>query len=308
MVAHPLMPIWTAATEEAILALGAGDPRSRPDALEAMHPTAAWFPRWRGRVERLAARTGSAVVGGSDAHATRSIGRGWTGSTERPLRTCSPRSAPGRPEQAARARRCATSCPSSGARRPHPAAGIAPTGSAEGRPASATRRDSVPLNDRATRIHLHLVQARPPLSARPDRARGHLDLVLPGRQDRRHRPERGREVQPAPDHGRARRRLLGRGPPDAGLHRRLPQPGTAARPGQGRQGQRHGRRPRGPGPDRSLQRRHGQVVRPGRGLRGDRASSRQPSRTTSRRPTRGTSNATSRSPWMRCAARRTTPT
>lgn len=78
VVAHPLMPIWTAATEEAILALGEGDPHSKPDALEAMHPTAAWFPRWRGRVERLAARTGSAVVGGSDAHATRSIGRGWT--------------------------------------------------------------------------------------------------------------------------------------------------------------------------------------------------------------------------------------
>lgn len=78
VVAHPLMPIWTAASEEAIVALAQGDPRSRPDALEAMHPTAAWFPRWRGRVERLAARTGAAVVGGSDAHSVRSIGRGWT--------------------------------------------------------------------------------------------------------------------------------------------------------------------------------------------------------------------------------------
>jgi hypothetical protein len=79
VIAHPLMPIWTAASEAAIVALAEGDPRSRPDALEAMHPTAAWLPRWRGRVERLAARTGLAVVGGSDAHATRSIGRGWTG-------------------------------------------------------------------------------------------------------------------------------------------------------------------------------------------------------------------------------------
>ncbi len=79
VVAHPLMPIWTSALEETLVALAEGDPGSRPDALEAMHPTAAWIPRWRRRVERLAARTGSAVVGGSDAHAVRSIGRGWTG-------------------------------------------------------------------------------------------------------------------------------------------------------------------------------------------------------------------------------------
>jgi predicted metal-dependent phosphoesterase TrpH len=79
VVAHPLLPIWTSASEQALVALADGDPRSRPDALEAMHPTAAWFPRWRGRVERLAARTGLAVVGGSDAHSIRSIGRGWTG-------------------------------------------------------------------------------------------------------------------------------------------------------------------------------------------------------------------------------------
>lgn len=79
VVAHPLLPMWTSASEEALVALAEGDPGSRPDALEAMHPTAAWFPRWRRRVERLAGRTGSAVVGGSDAHSIRSIGRGWTG-------------------------------------------------------------------------------------------------------------------------------------------------------------------------------------------------------------------------------------
>lgn len=78
VVAHPLMPIWTSASEEAVVTLAQGDPRSLPDGLEAMHPTAAWFPRWRRRVERLAARTGIAVVGGSDAHSIRSIGRGWT--------------------------------------------------------------------------------------------------------------------------------------------------------------------------------------------------------------------------------------
>jgi hypothetical protein len=79
VIAHPLMPIWTAASEAAIVALAEGDPWSRPDALEAMHPTAAWLPRWRRRVERLAVRTGYPIVGGSDAHSVRSIGRGWTG-------------------------------------------------------------------------------------------------------------------------------------------------------------------------------------------------------------------------------------
>ena len=69
-------------------------------------------------------------------------------------------------------------------------------------------------------------------------------LVLPGRQDRRHRAQRRRQVQPAADHGRPRRRLRRRGPPHARLHRRLPEPGAAAGPGQGRQGQRHRRRPR----------------------------------------------------------------
>jgi hypothetical protein len=44
-----------------------------------MHPVAAWLPGWRGRVERLARRGGYAVVGGSDAHAARSIGRARTG-------------------------------------------------------------------------------------------------------------------------------------------------------------------------------------------------------------------------------------
>ena len=60
------------------------------------------------------------------------------------------------------------------------------------------------LTDHASRIHLHRVQARPALPARSDGARGHLDLVLPGRQDRRHRAERRRQVEPAADHGRAR--------------------------------------------------------------------------------------------------------
>lgn len=79
VAAHPLLPIPISASARALLALADGDPRRRPDALEAMHPTAAWVPGWRRRVERLAERGGYAVVGGSDAHLARSVGRGRTG-------------------------------------------------------------------------------------------------------------------------------------------------------------------------------------------------------------------------------------
>ena len=83
-------------------------------------------------------------------------------------------------------------------------------------------------------------------------------------------PNGAGQVEPAADHGRPRRRVHRRGAPHARLHGRLPEPGAAARPGQGRQGQRDGRRRRGPGPHRPVQRRDGQVVRSGRRLRGDR--------------------------------------
>ncbi len=78
VVAHPLLPIWTAASEDTLVGLADGDRRTRPDALEAMHPLAAWLPGWRRRVEELAVRCGYAVVGGSDAHLARSVGRGRT--------------------------------------------------------------------------------------------------------------------------------------------------------------------------------------------------------------------------------------
>ncbi len=67
----------------------------------------------------------------------------------------------------------------------------------------------------------------------------------------------------------------------ARLHRRLPRPGAATRPGQGRQGQRDGRRRRRPGPHRPVQRGHGHVGRPRRRLRQDRQPSRPSSRTRS---------------------------
>lgn len=78
VVAHPLLPVWTSVSQETLVALAEGDPGSRPDALEAMHPLAAWFPGWRRRVEELAMRCGYAVVGGSDAHLATSVGRGRT--------------------------------------------------------------------------------------------------------------------------------------------------------------------------------------------------------------------------------------
>ena len=67
------------------------------------------------------------------------------------------------------------------------------------------------------------------LPARPHGAGEHLAVVLSRRQDRRARRQRRRQVEPAADHGRPRRRLQRRGPADAGFHRRLPRPGAAAR-------------------------------------------------------------------------------
>jgi predicted metal-dependent phosphoesterase TrpH len=88
VVAHPLLPTSMAASARLLIELAEGDPRQRPDALEAMHPMAAWLPGWRRRVERLAQRCGYAVVGGSDAHVARSVGLGRTcfpGDTEAAL-------------------------------------------------------------------------------------------------------------------------------------------------------------------------------------------------------------------------------
>ena len=79
VVAHPLLPGSMAASARLLVELAEGDPRARPDALEAMHPMAAWVPGWRRRVEGLAQRCRYAIVGGSDAHVARSVGRGRTG-------------------------------------------------------------------------------------------------------------------------------------------------------------------------------------------------------------------------------------
>ena len=88
VVAHPLLPTHMAASARLLVELAVYDRRQRPDALEAMHPMAAWVPGWRRRVERLAQRCGYAVAGGSDAHVPRSVGFGQTcfhGETEAAL-------------------------------------------------------------------------------------------------------------------------------------------------------------------------------------------------------------------------------
>jgi hypothetical protein len=85
VVAHPLLPTSISASGRLLIELAQGAPERRPDALEAMHPTAMWLPGWRRRVERLAERCGYAIVGGSDAHSARSVGRVLTtfpGTTE----------------------------------------------------------------------------------------------------------------------------------------------------------------------------------------------------------------------------------
>ena len=78
VVAHPLLPIRVSTPADLLAELYEGDRRFRPDGLEAMNTRAARLPGWRGRVERLAARYDYALTGGSDAHAPRAVGSGWT--------------------------------------------------------------------------------------------------------------------------------------------------------------------------------------------------------------------------------------
>jgi predicted metal-dependent phosphoesterase TrpH len=78
VIAHPMVPIRVAAPAEVLLDLAQLEERHRPNAVETMHPTALWLPRWRRRVEEIAAACGYAIVGGSDAHGPRLVGRGQT--------------------------------------------------------------------------------------------------------------------------------------------------------------------------------------------------------------------------------------
>ena len=91
---------------------------------------------------------------------------------------------------------------------------------------------------------------------------------LPGRQDRRARPERRRQVHAAQDHGRRRDQLHRRGVRRPGRLGRLPAAGAAAQSRQGRPRQRRRRRRRDQGAARSL-RRHQREARRGHVARGD---------------------------------------
>ncbi len=75
--AHPLVPYPLCAQGFVLRRLLAGDPRSRPDAIEAFNPTTLGRP-WHGRVVRFADEHGLARVGNSDAHDLDSIGIGYT--------------------------------------------------------------------------------------------------------------------------------------------------------------------------------------------------------------------------------------
>src|ERR1019366_354521 len=80
VVAHPLLPIYVAASADLLVELAHGDRLCRPDGLEAMHPLAAWLPGSRRRVEKLARRCDYAVVGGSDAQTPPPAGAAGPGS------------------------------------------------------------------------------------------------------------------------------------------------------------------------------------------------------------------------------------
>jgi predicted metal-dependent phosphoesterase TrpH len=75
--AHPLVPYPLCAQGFVLRRLLAGDPRSRPDAIEAFNPTTLGKP-WHRRVVRFAEEHDLARVGNSDAHDLDSIGIGYT--------------------------------------------------------------------------------------------------------------------------------------------------------------------------------------------------------------------------------------
>ena len=131
---------------------------------------------------------------------------------------------------------------------------------------------------------------------------------LPGREDRRARAERRGQVDPAADHGGARRAVERRRRAGAGSDRRAARAGAGARSRQGRARQRRGRRARGcatcstastPSPPRS----------PSRTPTSTRCSpSRRRCRTRSTAATSGTSTPRSTTRWTRCASPRATAT
>ena len=110
-------------------------------------------------------------------------------------------------------------------------------------------------------IHLHDAPAVQAASAGQDGARRHHARVLSGREDRRARLQRLRQVHAAADHGRRRSGVPRRGGARARGDRRDARAGAPPRRVQGRQGQRRGRRRRDQGAARPLQRAGRQLLR-----------------------------------------------
>jgi predicted metal-dependent phosphoesterase TrpH len=76
--AHPLVPYPLCAQGWVLRRLiHDGDPRVRPDAIEAFNPTALGRP-WHGRVVRFAAEHGLPTIGNSDSHQAIAVGTGWS--------------------------------------------------------------------------------------------------------------------------------------------------------------------------------------------------------------------------------------
>ena len=122
--------------------------------------------------------------------------------------------------------------------RPDPPGPARPGDNTADRPARASRR-ALPLFSSVGRlrpghshgsVRLHDEPRGQDRSAQAADPQEHLAVVLPRRQDRRARPERLGQVDPAQDHGRHRPRHRGRGDADAGPEDRLPAAGAAARP------------------------------------------------------------------------------
>ena len=226
-----------------------------------------------------------------------------------PKSTCSHRNAPAKPTRSnssngvARPRTPDRARTSAGAATVAPAAVDARTHHAGGTPVASTASDGRP------QFIYTMLQARPLLPARPHGARGHLALVLPGRQDRRDRRRTARASQ----------RCCGSWPASTTA--------SAARPGS-RPASRVGYLAQEPQLDPAKDVLGNVMDGVGAGARRcstattrswpcgatptpttrRSARCRPSSRTRSTPPTRGTSTATSRSPWTRCAARPTTPT
>ena len=143
----------------------------------------------------------------------------------------------------------------------------------------------------------------PDASARQGGAQGHLAELLPGRQDRRARPQRLGQVDAAADHGRARTpssaaTRSSRPAPRVGLLEQEPQlDETKDVRGNVEDGVARAARPARP-----LQRAGRQL------LRRDRRRVRARCRSRSTPPTPGTSTRSSTRRWTRCACRPATPT